>query len=1156
MAIRRVNSSFVIGFEKLKQQIELSENSDKYRKEHIGKGKDKAAKSKKDKDFIASDTEAFRSMTEHIVPLDQLSGSLETDLSRGLTEQQANNKLNVMGPNKLTEKKSLPCYCMFLKTLVGWFCLLLWAGSFLCLIAYGLTPNDPSNLYLGIVLSCVVILSSCFTFYQESKSSAIMAGFKNMIPPVTIAIRDGKEKEMESSFLVPGDIVLLKTGAKIPADVRILESSNLKVDNSSLTGESEPQERKVECTNQKNPLETKNLAFFGTSIFQGSGKGIVISTGDRTVIGCIAKLANVGESNETTLGKEISRFIKIISVIAFSFGIIFFIAGLLIGYDIVTNMVNTIGIIVANVPEGLMITVTISLTITAKKMAEKKVLVKNLQSVETLGSTTCICSDKTGTLTENKMTIVALWYDLKPREVINYERREDVEDLGYNFRDKTFNYMLHCATLNNKTKWNFMPDQKLLKDKSGNQLPEDESEEIIKAYKDKIVSQSIKTWPVMGGDASETAMIKFFHPIRDIDELREKYPIAFRQGLRGEIPFNSANKYAITIHEPMDFAPPEHEEDCLLLMKGAPEQIWERCEKIMIDGEEVYKNDDHESSFRSTNKLYGGQGRRVLGYAMMWLPCDFYGKDYVFDPARKEGPNFPLTGLTFIGLSALEDPPKMRVKEAVESCHFAGIKVVMVTGDQPLTATAIARQVSIITVPKTVNEIAEEKGVSIFQVLDESDAVAVHGEELSKYVEEDKDLPFLEQRFTMLLHKKEIVFARTSPAQKFMIVDYSQKLGHIVAVTGDGVNDSPAINKADIGIAMAIVGSDVAKDAADMLLMDDNFASIVDGVEEGRKIFDNLGKSIAYALTPNIPELLPFLALVIFQIPVPLSPVLMIVICLGTDMWPAISLAYEYPELDIMFRKPRNAQTDHLVTMKLICFSYAIMGAFQTMAGFMVYFTVMYDYGFLPKTLWFLALSKEGTRPKVTDIYDPNHMYNGNTNVGNPDYDGVAVDWTTTKDAAYDLRIWFYKIKDWNECQYPGDKSSINNYNVCYTTEALKFAQFAYFLGIIVAQWANVIVVKTKRVSILHHGLRNKISWHGILFETLLGIFIAFTPGLDTGLGGRKIHFLHFFFPALPIFILIIAYEEIRKFIIRYQTEKNNELGTGKIGWVERTTVY
>lgn len=1156
MAIKRNDSTFIIGFEELKQKMELADNAEKAQRE-INKGIDKAEKASKEnrsRDAI-KDTEAFRTMTDHYIPIEDLCFKLETNLETGLTEQIASNKMRIFGPNKLTERKPTPWYCVFLKTLLGFFSLLLWAGSALCFVAYGLSMSDPSNLYLGVALGVVVIITACFTFFQESKSAAIMAGFKNMIPPETTIIRNGREMTVQSSLIVPGDIVKLKAGARIPADIRIIEANNgLKVDNSSLTGESEPLSRTVECTNEKSPLETKNLAFFGTTCADGTGKGVVINTGDRTVIGAIAKLTNTTQSEQTTLGKEINRFIKMICCVAISFGIFFFLFGVAYGYSMLINLVNAIGIVVANVPEGLLCTLTVSLSITAKKMADKHVLVKNLESVETLGSATCICSDKTGTLTENKMTIVALWYDLKGREVSNYERKE-LSDFGYNIKDPTFTMLQMCATLNNKSKWNFEPDKKLLEDEHGNLLPESQLKSIREQHKRSIVEKSIKTWPVMGGDASETAMIRFFHSVTDIEEIRSKYPVLVRRGVKGEIPFNSANKYAVTIHEPVDFAPRGHENDCLLLMKGAPEQIWRACSKILVNGEPEKISNSHKESFVEANKHYGGQGRRVLGYAMLWLPSDVYDTEYVFDPTLKDGPNFPLTGLTFIGLSALEDPPKFRVKEAVESCHNAKIKVVMVTGDQPLTACAIARQVSIITQAKTCNEIAEERGTHFTKVLDESDAVVVHGEELNKFVEEDKDLPFHEQRLSLFLSKKEVVFARTSPAQKYMIVDYAQRLKHIVAVTGDGVNDSPAIKKADIGIAMAIVGSDVAKDAADMLLMDDNFASIVDGVEQGRKIFDNLKKSIGYTLASNIPELLPFLSLVIFQLPLPLSTVLMLVIDLGTDMIPAISQAYEEPELDIMFRRPRNASEEHLVSGKLLINAYMCIGAMQTIGGFLAYFTIMHDYGFAPWHLYFMALKTDGTKPSDTDVYNKNDKYNGNTMVGTSN-DGVLVDYVSTNDAKFDLRIWYWRIKHWHECRFPDDKSPINNKTVCYSTEALKYAQFGFFLACVAMQWVNLIIVKTKKMSILEHGLRNRVSWFGLFTETLICVIIGFTPYFGTSLGGRPLHFLHWFFPSFPVFIWIMVYDESRRALMRSLDKKYKKLGIDKVSWIEVNTLY
>merc|ERR1712242_443532 len=385
-----------------------------------------------------------------------------------------------------------------------------------------------------------------------------------------------------------------------------------------------------------------------------------------------------------------------------------------------------------------------------------------------------------------------------------------------------------------------------------------------------------------------------------------------------------------------------------------------RCRRMLINGEEVEMTDEWRGKYDKAYEHLGGLGERVLGFAQMWMdeaqwpmgsanfetePINFFGED----PDKH-------TMLTFVGLMSMIDPPRAAVPDAVAKCRSAGIKVIMVTGDHPITAEAIAKSVGIISEGNyTVQDIAKQRGVDVSQVdKREATAAVVNGAQLRDFTESDID--------DVLRHHKEIVFARTSPQQKLIIVDGCQRAGQIVAVTGDGVNDSPALKKADIGVAMGIAGSDVSKQAADMILLDDNFASIVTGVEEGRLIFDNLKKSIAYTLTSNIPEISPFLLFMMFQIPQPLSTVLILCIDLGTDMLPAISFAYENPELDIMDRYPRNSKRDHLVNAKLISFAYLQIGMVQAAAGFFTSFYIMHDYGFTPSVLFGLATEK-GTMP-------------------------------------------------------------------------------------------------------------------------------------------------------------------------------------------------
>ncbi|OMJ72751.1 hypothetical protein SteCoe_28732 [Stentor coeruleus] len=562
-----------------------------------------------------------------------------------------------------------------------------------------------------------------------------------MINQKAIVIRDGLEKQIDLQYLSPGDIVKLKPGLIVPADLRILESLNLKVDNSLLTGEPEPQERVLECTNEKSALESKNLAFLGTTVVQGYGKGIVISIGDNTLLGCITRLTTLVSKSKSLFELEISRLVKVVLLISISTGIFFFSISLMIGYTITIDMQMTVGIVIGIIPEGLMIFLLSSLIISWRKMKKQNILVKDLKYIESLGSISCICSDKTGTLTENKMTVVGLWYDLQSRDVHNFEDQNLVENLGYSPMDNTFKFLQYCGTLSNSAKWNFLPSNDCLYDNYGNYLPTQQVEKITERYKENYITTSPREWPVLRGDASEIALIRFFQPIYDVDALRGKYPIMLRYGIRVEIPFRSPDKFGVTLHEPVDFGGIENIKKCLMFMKGAPEEVWKRCEFILIDGIAERINENYYEEFKNANHLYASSGKRVIGMAMMWLPEEDYDSEYAFLPIRNEGPNFPLTGLTFIGLCALEDPPKHKVREAVEKCQQAGIKVIMITGDQPLTATAIAREVSIVTSKQTANEISEEKDIDLYLALNNSDAIIIHGEELSKIVEQDKNLP-------------------------------------------------------------------------------------------------------------------------------------------------------------------------------------------------------------------------------------------------------------------------------------------------------------------------------------------------------------------------------------------------------------------------------
>merc|ERR1719438_379011 len=464
------------------------------------------------------------------------------------------------------------------------------------------------------------------------------------------------------------------------------------------------------------------------------------------------------------------------------------------------------------------------------------------------------------------------------------------------------------------------------------------------------------------------------------------------------------------------------------------------------------------------------------------LPADKYPNGYPFDA---EDVNFPLEGLRFVGLMSMIDPPRAAVPEAVAKCKSAGIKVIMVTGDHPITAAAIAKNVGIISGDsKTVDDVAKDKGIPVEEVdPNQVNAAVVHGSKLKEMTSEDLD--------ALLQNHTEIVFARTSPQQKLIIVEAFQRAGQIVAVTGDGVNDSPALKKADIGIAMGIAGSDVSKEAADMILLDDNFASIVTGVEEGRLIFDNLKKSIAYTLTSNIPEISPFLFFIVLSVPLPLGTVTILCIDLGTDLLPAIALAYEQAESDIMKRNPRDKFADKLVNERLISMAYGQIGMIQALAGFVCYTVIMMQNGFLPEDLFGLRRSWDSIA--INDLKD-----------------SYGQEWT---------------YKDRKVLEF-----------TCHTM---------FFTAIVIVQWADVLICKTRRLSIFQQGMKNKILIAGLFEETLLAAFLAYCPGTDAMLRMYPLEWTWWFVP-MPFSLIIFCYDETRKMLIRRTPG----------GWVENETYY
>ncbi|WP_292464978.1 cation-transporting P-type ATPase [Methanolobus sp.] len=768
---------------------------------------------------------------EHTIGSKELLERLNTR-AEGLSSEEALRRKERCGANVLEKKKKESLLRKYFKQYGNFFAILLLFGSALSFTAEYLDPGQ-GNIFIAIALLGVVILNATFTFIQEYQAEKIMESFQNLMPPTARIRRDGNIVELPASEIVVGDIVYLEEGDKVPADGRLILQNSLKVDNSPITGEAEPQLRSLECTHD-DMLECRNMVFSSTLVQTGNGEAVIFSTGSDTQIGKLSLLTEETTSLQTPIRKELDRFVKIISSIAIFLGIVFFILGFFIQDTFLASLIFAIGIIVANVPEGLLPTVTLALSLASKRMAKRNALIKQLESVETLGSTTVICTDKTGTLTQNKMAVNSVY-------------------TGSGYTD---------------AKKDEIPPEMLLR-------------VAVVCNNSRLSDEQ----PGYRGDPTEGSLLVYIDRFKDIQNLQSEYPRL------AEYPFDSKIKRMQVICKT-----PEGNMDSYL--KGAPEVLLEMCNRIMVEEKEKELTEKDKRELENEYLKMAKRGERVLAYAFRKA-----------GEVREYQENF-----IFLGFSGALDPARPEAKDAINRCYRAGIKVVMITGDHPVTARSIASMVGL----------TNEKG----------EPVMITGPELELLSAEE-----LGHR----LQARSIIFARTSPLQKLKIVRAFQSAGEIVTMTGDGVNDAPAIKNANMGVAMGS-GTDVAKESADMVLLDDNFATIVNAVEEGRTVFDNIKKFIAYILTSNVPQILPFIAFMLLALPLPMNVQLILAIDLGTDILPAIALAVERGEGDIMKRPPRSGK-EKLLTPQVLLTSYGLKGPIEAAAGFVCYFAVLTDGG-------------------------------------------------------------------------------------------------------------------------------------------------------------------------------------------------------------------
>ncbi|MGB7539597.1 MAG: cation-transporting P-type ATPase [Anaerolineales bacterium] len=746
--------------------------------------------------------------------------ALETG-SEGLSAAEAASRLSLYGPNRLHVIK--PVSLEYQRLLAQ----LSHPMAILLLIA-GLTAVIGGRPVLGIAIWVVVLVNAVFSFWQEYRAERAISSLEKLLPDYARVLREGTESSLAAKEIVPGDILVLAEGDNIPADARVVEEFGLRVNNAALTGEALPVRKSGEASArlELTEVERPNLVFAGTSVASGTARAVVYSTGAQTQFGRIARLTQETPARESRLQREMHRITRTFTLAALGIGALSFAWGIWQeGIPWLSAFLLAIGIIVAVIPEGLVPTLTLSLAIAVQRLARHGVLVKSLAMMETVGTTSVICTDKSGTLTQNQMTVREVWAGDRRFRISGsgYEPTGECIPAPAGPAKEDLRLLFTAATLCNNSR--LLPP-----------APERPK------------------WSYLG-DQTEAALrvLALKAGVNDV-EAGSSYPRIH------EIPFDARRKRMSTIHRRGD--------EEMALVKGAPREVLHLCSHIRMNGEDRPLDQDLRTRILAANDGYARHALRVLALAYRILPVRTgAGSDYSSESVECD--------LVFLGLAAMMDPPRPEVAESIERCKKGGIRLVMITGDYGLTADSLARRIGMLTTdnPRILT------GAELDQLSDAQ---------------------------LQVLLREEVIFARMAPEHKLRLVSAFQDRGDVVAVIGDGVNDAPALRKADIGVAMGISGTDVAREAADLILTDDNFGAVARAVEEGRTVFDNLRKFSTYIFASNIPEMIPLILAALFDIPMALTVVQILAIDLGTDLLPALALGSERPEPDVMARPPRR----------------------------------------------------------------------------------------------------------------------------------------------------------------------------------------------------------------------------------------------------------
>jgi sodium/potassium-transporting ATPase subunit alpha len=782
----------------------------------------------------------------------------------GLTSTEAQRRLSQFGPNVLARPDQGSLVRGIVRQFTHFLAVLLWIAAGLSFLGGYFNPKEDTTM-IGWSIIGVIVLNAAFTFVQEYRAERTLTALRRLLPTLSWVVREGREGEVPREQLVPGDLLLLDEGQQVPADARLIEVIGLRVDLSSLTGESSAKSRTAEPVLDGDVLGASNLVFAGTTVVSGHGRAVVYGTGIQTEFGKVANLTTATPAGISPLQREVTHVAHVVVVISVFMGLSFFALGWWLGLGLWISAIFGIGIIVAYVPEGLLPTLTLSLAMASQRMAKRQALIKHLPSVETLGSTTVICTDKTGTLTENHMKVDRLFID--------------------QFEVASRN---NCLII------------------GGRVCPGAEIEQWKPLFDAISHCHNVKRGKhgdgrtAFTGDPTEVALVEFAHE----HGLLHREP----QPRMGELPFDADRKRMTTFHW--------REGRLVAYVKGAPESLLPLCTTQLHQNQPIDLTTDQRQDLLLRSRTYAQQAYRVLAVAMREVPSGT--AQLRIEDVEQD--------LTFLGLVALIDPPRREVPEAIQRCRRAGIRVIMLTGDHPATALAIGRHIGLSKPDKTMHH--------------HKLTFVVEGPALDKLTDDQ-----LRQLLTPTTpDEMDPIFARMAPRHKMRIVSMLRERGDIVAVTGDGVNDAPALKHADIGIAMGLAGTDVAKESADMILLDDNFATIVNAVEEGRAVYANIRKFVSYVLTSNLAEAVPYIAFGLFAIPVPLTVLQILAIDLGTNVLPALALGAERPHAGIMKMPPRP-RNERLMNRSLVLRAYGFLGLIEGLVALGAFFCFLLSQG-------------------------------------------------------------------------------------------------------------------------------------------------------------------------------------------------------------------